>query len=45
MITLVVGEDLANGDTSVVATPTAGTTTPEPYYTQAPVSADAGCVK
>jgi len=45
MITLVVGEDLANGDTSVVATPTAGTATPAPYYTQAPVSADAGCVK
>ena len=45
MITLVVGEDIANGDTSVVATPTAGAATPAPYYTQAPVSANAGCVK
>lgn len=48
MITLVVGEDMVTGDTSVAATPTAGARTPSatvPYYTQAPVSAAAGCVK
>ncbi|MBL7549976.1 LCP family protein [Frankia sp. AgB1.9] len=48
MLTLVVGEDLVSGDTSVIATPTAAARTPGatvPYYTQAPVSAAAGCVK
>ncbi len=48
MITLVVGEDMVTGDTSVIATPTAATRAPGavvPYYTQAPVSAAAGCVK
>jgi LCP family protein required for cell wall assembly len=47
-ITLTVGDDLVDGDISVLAAPSEGTqagATPEPFYTQAPVSAVAGCIK
>ncbi|MBL7521959.1 LCP family protein [Frankia sp. CNm7] len=49
VITLVVGADLVDGETTVVASPTAkpadGAASPKPYYTQAPVSAVGGCIK
>jgi LCP family protein required for cell wall assembly len=47
-VTLVVGQDLADGDTTVVASPTgraSATAAPQPYYTQAPVSAAGRCIK
>ncbi|WP_157845269.1 LCP family protein [Pseudofrankia saprophytica] len=49
-ITLVVGQDIADGDTTVIAAATGGsssgaTAAPTPYYTQAPVSATGRCIK
>ncbi|MDT3440817.1 MULTISPECIES: LCP family protein [unclassified Pseudofrankia] len=47
-IVLVVGNDLVDGDTAVIASPAARAsagTAATPFYTQAPVSADNRCVK